>query len=72
MKIPILFNCEVELTFNLRGESHEKELPENADAKASGGGLYPLEAFLFMSIGKKRDLLFLPETYLNHDETTYL
>jgi len=33
------------LTLNLRGESHEKGYAEDADTKASGGVLGPLEAF---------------------------
>jgi hypothetical protein len=35
----------VNVILNLRGECHGKELPENADAKASMGVLFPLEAF---------------------------
>ena len=38
------------ITLNLRGENHEKELPEDADV-ISSGGVFPLEA-LFVRLIK--------------------
>jgi len=40
------------LAFNLRGESHEKGLPEDAMTKASEGVLYLLESYFVLCVYK--------------------